>query len=412
MEASLYVHVPFCLGKKCDYCDFYSVPANSYDEILTAYVDTVLMEASRLLKKYSPEGIPTLYIGGGTPSILGAAGIRHLLDRLLELIRRFSPSPVEITVEANPESASEAFLAAVCEGGATRLSLGVQSLHRPSREAVGRSGDESGLLEKLRLAASYFPDSLSVDILSGLPLQSEDILYGDIAALLSCKPAHVSLYSLTIEDETPLALHSEDFFQNQDEADQLWIYGRDLLEKAGYSQYEISNFSRPGKESIHNIRYWRMQSWLALGPAASGTIIREENAATTASAIAAAARYTIPPNLNAWLNAGGCVFSSEPSLAPIEEKLDAITLIKETILMGYRFIEGPDEKLFFRRFNKHIEDIIPKTLTDRRERGLLRKDRNALTKEGLLFLNSFVLDAFRELDAHGSLNEFFPVLNK
>jgi oxygen-independent coproporphyrinogen-3 oxidase len=379
-EASLYVHVPFCTGA-CDYCDFYSTAVKGDDSRLERFVEVLLGEGKRLLETYRPDSVPTLYIGGGTPSVLGAAGIGRLLVGLLELIAAFAPPPAEITVEANPESADEAFLAAARSGGATRLSLGVQTFHEPSRRAVRRIGGTAA--GRLALAAGYFPGGLSVDLISGFPFQDEKVLLDDIDAVLSYAPAHVSLYALTLESETTLAVP----LPSGDEADSLWLLGRDALEKAGYGQYEVSNFSLDGRESQHNIRYWRMRDWLALGPAASATIINGETGI----------RYTVPPDVDSWLEAGGCGFSEDSGYKPLIEELDKMSLIKETILMGFRYIEGPDEALFRRRFGRNIEDCVPKTIAAWRSRGLFQKDKCALTKPGLLLLNRFLVEAFEEV---------------
>ncbi|MCL2602759.1 MAG: radical SAM protein, partial [Treponema sp.] len=244
METSLYVHIPFCAGL-CDYCDFYSVALPqgfssgrktlSHDSRIERFIDVALADAQQLFAEYKPAALPSVYIGGGTPSVLGAAGIRKLLGGLLQIARRYCPPPDEVTVEANPESADEAFLAAVRESGATRLSLGVQSFYAPSRRAVGRFGSddsssgETMLHRRLALAADYFPAAFSGDLISGLPLQSEKILLDDIAALLSYSGGHVSLYALTVEPGTPLAASgtAKALLPPQDKADDLWICGRD-----------------------------------------------------------------------------------------------------------------------------------------------------------------------------------------
>ena len=390
MEASLYVHVPFCESGKCDYCDFFSVPVNcgqaAADERLAVYVESLLAEAESLFDALPVEKVQTVYIGGGTPSVLGAALIRRLLNGLSRLTGRFSLPSIEVTVEANPESADEAFLAALREAGASRLSLGVQTFHSPSMRAVHRTGascDEAKLHERLRLASEYFPCAFSADLLSGLPLQNETILSNDINTLLSYKPAHVSLYALTVEDGTALTKQKAGvLLPGEDEADALWLLGRDLLEKAGYGQYEVSNFCLSGKESLHNIRYWRMENWLALGPSASGTLIDDETGTGF--------RYIVPKEIKygdilKCINDGAFV-----------ERLDAPTLMKETILMGFRYINGPDEALFRRRFSMGINDLIPETLNA--WRGLLQCDKPALSKDGLLLLNRFLLDAFKEIE--------------
>ena len=399
MEASFYIHIPFCSGL-CNYCDFYSVPINRTlgsspeDPRIKVFLEKLLLEAEQLFETFPPGNVPTVYIGGGTPSVLGPKGIRTLLDGINHIISRAASLPLEITIEANPESADEAFLDAAREGGATRLSLGLQTFHAPSRRAVNRCGPESSvktwLEQRLTLAAKYFPGALSLDIISGLPLQDEKTLLDDISSALSFNPAHVSLYALTLEQGTPLAERNlcEPLLVSADEADRLWLCGRDALEKAGYAQYEVSNFSLSGKESRHNIRYWRMFNWLALGPSASGTIIDDETGTGR--------RYTIPPDVDSWLARS----SSLPLCENSFEELDMLTLMKETLLMGFRYIEGPDPELFQRRFRMSISDCITKTLDSWRSKSFMQADRYTLTKEGLLFLDLFLAEAFVELESH------------
>ena len=399
---SLYVHVPFCLNKKCDYCDFYSVPVNACDSSIKYYIENILEDADQLFAASPPKIIPTLYIGGGTPSILGAEGLQRLLGGLLNRISHFCPQPEEITIEANPESADDAFLIAANENGATRLSLGIQTFHLPSRKTINRGGKgDSELLlnERLALVVKYFPDSFSVDLISGLPFQNESILANDIKTALSFKPAHISFYALTVKEETPLAKKLADglvTLPSKDEADRLWLFGRDLLEEAGYSQYEVSNFCLPGKESLHNIRYWRMLNWHGLGPGASGTIIDDETGTGF--------RYLNPEisHTEAQRRRGRRTVKNGKRLCAFmsscQENLDKLTLIKETFLMGFRYIKGPDQDLFKKRFGCRIGDLIPLTLKKWADRGLLDFGKNALTKGGLLLLDSFLLDVFRELD--------------
>ena len=372
-EASLYIHIPFCADKKCDYCDFYSVPVKRLDPCISLFIDNLIRQGDKLFEKYKPKSIPTVYIGGGTPSVLCHTETSRLLKWLNGIISKFSSSvPAEVTIEANPESLNDDFLAAIREGGVTRLSLGIQTFHDPSRSAIGRIGDGISLYKKLALAAAYYPESFSADLMCGLPFQNKKNLHDDISDLISFKPAHISFYALTLAPESALRIISE----KGEYADELWISGRDALESAAYRQYEVSNFCLTGKESLHNIRYWRMKSWLALGPGASGTIIQKDRAY----------RYTFPQELSDWN-------------VPHTEELDEKTLIKDTFLMGFRYIEGPDEELFRQRFNKSINKLIPKTLKEWRSRSLMQSDKCALTKEGLLLLDQFLINAFEELDA-------------
>jgi oxygen-independent coproporphyrinogen-3 oxidase len=374
MEASLYLHIPFCAGA-CDYCDFYSIPVGPGDPRPGAFVDILLADTEARLARFAVNRVPTLYIGGGTPSVLGAAGMGRLLAGLRALLPAW---PGEITVEANPESADEAFLLACREGGVSRVSLGVQTFHEPSRRLVHRVGEL--LPERLALVSSLFPGAFSADLISGLPGQDENILLKDIETLLARNPAHVSLYALTADPKLPGS-------PSDDEADRLWLLGRAALERAGYGQYEVSNFARPGNRSKHNIRYWRMENWLGIGPAASGTLIDDRSGTGT--------RYTAKADVSAYLTPPAPDYGGGNT----SEFLDLPTLVKETFLMGFRYIEGPDRELFEIRFGAEPEAFIPRTLERWGEKGLMNSEKTALNREGLLLLNPFLLEVFEELEA-------------
>jgi oxygen-independent coproporphyrinogen-3 oxidase len=384
---SLYFHVPFCAGT-CDYCDFYSTPVLPGDRRIEPFIGALLREGEECLRCHGARQIPTVYIGGGTPSVLGAPGISRLLAGLKSLL---PGAPAELTVEANPESADRVFLEACRKGGVSRISLGVQSFHEPARRALHRVGEGRLLPERLALAAELFGGNFSADLITGLPFQNEKILLNDLEKLLAFEPGHVSLYSLTVEAGTVLAGRPRSFLPPPDEADRLWIRGRDFLEAAGYEQYEVSNFSLPGKRCRHNIRYWRMEDWIGLGPAASGTIIDDRTGTGR--------RYTAPSDLEGWLAARppAAEFSGPGQRIWTEEYLDRPTLIRETLLMGFRYIEGPGAAAFYRRFGCTPEAAIPRTLDKWRSRGMLQQERTALNREGLLFLHPFLLDAFGEL---------------
>jgi oxygen-independent coproporphyrinogen-3 oxidase len=356
-------------------------------------VDLALGDLEALLDENGIGRVPTVYIGGGTPSVLGAERLDRLLGGVAALLRGRDPpggAERECTLEVNPESADPALLRLCRERGVTRLSLGVQSFHGASRRVVRRAGDPALLPERLAAAASVFWGDLSLDLMTGLPYQDEEVLLRDLATALSYKPVHVSLYALTVEEGTPLAERARSnsvagALPEGDEADRLWIAGRDALEAAGYAQYEVSNFSLPGKQSRHNARYWRMESWLGLGPGGSGTLIDDAGGAGL--------RRTFTPDLDRWLNRGG-----SRDAPCVEEPLDQRVLMEETILMGFRSLEGPDTALFERRFRRPLQALIPATIQRWDARGLLRNNPLALTKEGLLFLNAFLEEAFRELE--------------
>jgi len=394
VTASLYIHIPFC-ASLCDYCDFFSVPINAKNDVnvintfIDNFINNLLTDIEEQFDLFGVDHVPTVYIGGGTPSALGAARIERLLAGLWALLRPMK-GVEELTIEANPESADEAFLRACASGGVSRMSLGVQTFHDPSRRAVHRIGDGALVEERLALAARYFPGAFSVDLITGLPFQTGAMVREDIERALAFRPGHISLYSLTLEPQTPLGervtRHGAGALSLPcgDEADSLWITGRDTLEEAGFAQYEVSSFALPHKTCAHNIRYWRMENWLGAGPAASGTIINDETGTGR--------RYAYPADIDAYI-------AAQPPSPPLIEELNRDALIRETLLMGFRYRGGPDPLIFKRRFGCGIEECIPQTISRWRERGFFDTEQTGLapSPNGLLFLNAFLRDAFGEL---------------
>jgi len=353
------------------------------------YIDAVSDDIAEQTELFNVNYIPGIYIGGGTPSAPGAERITRLLSAIKTLLKKMNAPPREFTVEANPESADEAFFRACAEGGVSRISLGVQSFHEAARKAVRREGGPEQLEKALALAARFYPNAFSADLIAGLPFQTETVIKEDVGRLLPFGPAHVSLYGLILEPRTPLgkkAAAGEIPLPPPDEADGVWIAGRDMLESSGYRQYEVSNFCLPGKACAHNIRYWRMENWLGAGPAASGTIVDEETGKGK--------RYSYPPDIESYLGAPSPKISRA-----VTEELSREDLVKETLLMGFRYSEGPDGELFKRRFGVEIADLIPKTAALWRGRGFFQTGPGLKpSKQGLLFVNGFLRDAFAELE--------------
>ena len=366
----------------CDYCDFYSEDINNYNEdIIDTFLSALLTDIKTQIDFFNIDKISTAYIGGGTPSVLGAHRIGSFLDELVK-IKCFTPR--EFTIEANPETADADFMRACAEGGITRLSLGAQSFYEPSRKAVNRNGSLKSMEESLSAAAVFFPQTFSADLLCGLPFQTEEIIADDIKRLLEYNPSHVSLYSLILEEGTVLENNVKTGkipVPDTDTADILWLAGKETLENAGYEHYEVSNFSLSGKRCLHNIRYWLMDNWLGAGPAASGTIVDEDTGT--------ARRFTFAPDAAAYIK--------NPSIENADcENIGRHTLIRESLLMGYRYIEGPDSLKFRSRFGVTIENCIGRTLD-------IWKG-----KDKMLFLNRFLKDAFNELESLEPIARQFP----
>jgi oxygen-independent coproporphyrinogen-3 oxidase len=368
MTASLYIHIPFCVSK-CAYCDFHSVPVAPGDPAVARYADGLLADITGKIARYGVTAVPSVYIGGGTPSILGADGIARLLSFVAAGTSGERPVPVvpgvEITVEANPDTLDGPFLTACKKHGATRISVGIQTFNDPCRKTVGRPGSGKMAEEKLMLLNEFFPGAFSADLMSGLPGQHERVLLADIERLLKYHPAHVSLYDM-IPHGTVSGLLPED------KKAELWITGRAALLDAGYEQYEVSNFSLAAHaRSAHNIRYWLMQNWVGAGTSASGTVIDDDQC-------------------EGMRETDGRI-----------EPLDSGTLMRETFLMGFRYCEGPDTDLFRRRFRRSVEEAIPLSLAKWKKRGVIRKGETKPTRDGLLFLDGFLRDCFAEMAEDG-----------
>ncbi len=383
MRASLYVHVPFCAAK-CDYCDFYSlVPRQGF----APYFKALSEELKARLSLHDVDSIPSIYIGGGTPSLLGGVGIGQLLELLRcsvdESTAASGSDPIELTVEANPESLDASFVDACARQGVPRLSVGVQSLDDRCRSGIGRLGTASSAYTVLKRACRDFPGAVSVDLISGLPFQDESSLSRDIEAILDLGIAHVSLYSLTVEEGTRLYQRlKESTIALPEDSDAIWLSGRDRLMAAGLLQYEVSNFAKPGAECLHNLRYWDMESYIGMGPSAVGTVQLP---------CGRGLRETNPRAYGPWLE--------NPTASAARESLSLRDCVVETIIMGFRTLRGVDRAAFGSRFALDVEELLHRSLSAWRGRGYAEKDRPALTQEGLLFLNPFLVNCLEELDA-------------
>lgn len=266
-NTALYVHIPFCFSK-CDYCDFFSVACKG--KIPDSYIDALCSELDFYFQKYQIKNFNTVYIGGGTPSLLNSFQIRKLLEHILS---KSKSKPKEITFEANPESITEEKLFTLEKSGVNRISLGIQSLNEKSLQSVSRHCSAKIALEALELVKKNWHGILNLDIIAGLPFLSDEQFLDGLKKIISYNPEHISMYTLTVEEETPLFNKISDGLQfNTDFADRQWLLGFDLLKKNGYFQYEVSNFCKKGFESAHNMTYWKQGDYLGIGSGATGSL--------------------------------------------------------------------------------------------------------------------------------------------
>jgi oxygen-independent coproporphyrinogen-3 oxidase len=267
---SLYVHVPFCT-RRCSYCDF-AVQATPRAPV-AEWVEAVGAELSMLLEErawHGPLVLDTLYLGGGTPSLLGPDGMARLAERLAPLAR-WDPARVEWTSEANPESFTPAVARGWVEAGVNRISLGAQSFQEPVLRWMGRMHGSEGPARAVAAAREAGIDNVSVDLIFGVPERLGRDWAADLDAALALEPEHVSLYGLTAEARTPLGRwvrEGRETLAEEDRYAEEYLLAHRRLTAAGYEHYEVSNFARPGRRSRHNFVYWTGAPYAALGPGA------------------------------------------------------------------------------------------------------------------------------------------------
>lgn len=273
MKPPLYVHIPYCL-QKCGYCDFFSVSAPC---VPPEYVRAVARQLEHLAHSFCVEGWKSVYIGGGSPSLLGAEDLEFLCASIkAAALNKDAPlaENCEWTIEMNPETVSRPLLEKAASCGINRLSVGIQCKNDKVLRAIGRRASERDIEKSAELIKNFWPHEWSADLIAGLPFQTKKDIERDIDFIERNGAKHVSLYSLTLEEGTTLkrAIDAGKIPYDEEEAEELWLYGRDLLEGKGFLQYEVSNFARPGFESIHNGAYWAQEGYLGAGAGAAGTI--------------------------------------------------------------------------------------------------------------------------------------------
>ena len=336
LPAALYVHVPFCISK-CAYCDFASAVTDVRWH--APYVDAVLFAAGHYSFCDVLDDVTSLYIGGGTPTILA-----HELIRLVTGLRDTVSLRLdaEITVETNPETTDNHGIAALTAAGVNRFSLGVQSFDDAVLETLGRRHTAA----RAQAAATLLARSgqrFSVDLICGVPGQSAASWRDSVERAIATGAGHVSVYPLSIEDGTPLALRIDEGRMREPDSDaaaEMMEVAANLLGAAGLARYEVANYARPGEESRHNSSYWTGIAYLGLGPSAASMMPASVFAPIAAcegwAAVpetAARCRFTATSDTHAWLR--------DPLGAPAEtESLTAEETAREDVMLGMRRTDG------------------------------------------------------------------------
>jgi len=378
-KLGLYIHIPFCKSK-CLYCDFYSLP-NS-EEQMDRYTAALCAHLEEIAPHAAQHSVDTVYFGGGTPSYLGTKRLNTLLKRVKKLYH--VEKNAEITLEANPESLSDArTVRALRHAGFNRISLGVQSANNGELYAVGRIHTFQQVEQSVAAVRRGRIKNLSLDLIYGLPGQTMESWRETVRKIVALQPEHLSCYGLKIEEGTPLyAMQDKLTLADDDLQADMYLWAAEYLSGQGYEHYEISNFAKNGHASRHNMKYWLLEEYAGFGPGAHSDF--------------GDVRYAYVRDLSAYCE---CVESGTGELLSEQERIAPRDRDTEYIMLGLRTAHGIDKRTFENRFRLPFAPIEA-VLENFKKSGhaVCEDNRWHLTAEGFLLSNTIILAA---LDALG-----------
>lgn len=410
----LYVHVPFC-ARKCGYCDFYSEAAGKGD--IDRYLDAVDAELGLRAREFGTIRPSTVFFGGGTPTMLPASGLR----RLGEILWRHCDlgSVVEWTSEINPGTLTPEKAEALVAMGVNRASFGVQSFDPAMLKLLDRENEFGKADASIAMVKAAGIGNFSIDLIFGVPGQTEAQWSADLEQALQRESQHISLYALTYEDDTPITRQRDSGeFQPMDPEQEAALYALtvDRCRKAGFARYEVSNFARPGRDSLHNGHYWACRSWLGIGPGAHSGLDLTRGPwpdAVAGRLKGGGARDGVGealgdgsdgrPLTRRFANAAdhrvyaAALLDEGRIPVSMDEWLGAADTADEVLLMGLRREAGVSNREFVRRMGFSIEDRCGHGIGELVSLGLLEFDGEILrcTDRGMVVLDSVVLELTR-----------------
>ncbi len=358
----LYLHIPFCKSK-CPYCDFYSFSGKDTekDEYTKVLKDRFLSSISTLQRKGD-----TLYIGGGTPSVLGAENLKVLVDTCNS---GFLRNDAEITVECNPHGLGEDFFKILFDCGVNRISLGLQSAVDSERRILGRLSDGKQVENAVKVAQRVGFENITLDVMLGVPNQTEKSLNETLDFCISLGVPHISAYMLKLEENTHFYKNQDKYnFPDDDLTADLYLQMCETLESNGIMQYEISNFSKKGFESRHNLKYWHCEEYLGLGPSAHSFLNGK--------------RFYYDRDFNGFMNGN----------SPIDDGFGGD--FTEYAMLNLRLVEGLSEEKVFNRFGHSIPKEIYEKSRIFVDNGYMSATKNGikLTRKGFLMSNTILAE--------------------
>ncbi len=389
-ELSLYIHIPFC-SSKCSYCDFYSrIPGEGE---ITLYLSKILTEIESGLSLLQPEVIPTIFLGGGTPSLVPP----EIMDKFLTELNCIIPgAPEEWSIEGNPESLTTEHLDVYQAKGINRLSIGIQSFHSETLKTLDRKTDPDNIKLALELIKKNWTGSWNGDLICEVPGQEVHQAVADIRELVSWNPNHISLYTLTLEEGT--ALKNRYKRHNIDELidSEISNITSNELVKHGWNRYEVSNYARQDYECTHNLVYWNMKPFLGVGASASSTLPGPEGPY----------RFKNPSSISLY-QLKNFKNQTPESFFSRGDRIEKSDFFTEIILMGFRLFKGIPDSRFKTVFGFTLEEILPLWTKKNVEEGSLLSGNGfwRLSDTGMIFLNRLLIDALLEFEKSNIKNK-------
>lgn len=383
-ELELYLHIPFC-RQKCRYCDFLSFQTS--EDVHQAYVKKLLKEISVMAKKYEDFLLTTIFIGGGTPSVLSAALMYKLLKQIFSC---FHVQPgAEITVECNPGTLNAEKIRCYRELGVNRLSIGLQSADGRELQLLGRIHTYEQFVSNYDLAREMGFDNINVDIMMSIPGQTVYDYENTLQKVAGLGPEHISAYSLIIEEGTPFfemyALADQlreqgkpqSLLPSEDEDRNMYVRTKELLKSAGYDRYEISNYAKEGFSCRHNIGYWTRKEYLGVGLGAASLV--------------GSVRFQNPTVLDTYMELEFAWADANETDQPYAfwhqnvELLSRKAQMEEFMFLGLRMMCGVSAEQFYQRFSQTLEEVYGEVICRQLSQNLLKKTKTGycLTEYGI-----------------------------
>lgn len=373
-ELSIYIHIPFCI-RKCLYCDFLSAPSNEKEA--EQYVEALCREIAEESSSYVNYKINTVFIGGGTPSVLPGKKIEQILQTVYKYYA--VNKKCEVSIEANPGTITSEKLTCWRRAGINRLSIGLQSAIDSELKSLGRIHRSKEFFQSYELAVKSGFNNINVDLMSAIPEQTVESYRETLRTVtgLNPPPVHISSYSLIVEEGTPFYENTPEL-PDEDTEREMYKITNDILSGCGYVQYEISNYAKPGYECRHNQVYWRRGNYVGFGIGAASLV---ENV-----------RFSNTGNIECYLN---CYMGHTCDDNKIKENIQELSLkeqMEEFMFLGLRMIKGVSEEEFLRTFGSAIGQIYPGIVEEFCQKGLLKREIEQGTGEHRICLTRYGID--------------------